>query len=60
VVQFVKDDGKIRLALKELPIFGDESVATAKLARFVTSGSYSLTGRTEVGRLSTQFLKGVI
>ena len=26
----------------------------------VTSGSYSLTGRTEVGRLSTQFLKGVI
>jgi hypothetical protein len=46
VVQFVKDDGKIRLALKELPIFGDESLATAKLARF---GSYLLTGRTEVG-----------
>ncbi len=32
VVKLVKDDGKIRLVLKELPIFGDDSEAAAKLA----------------------------
>jgi protein-disulfide isomerase len=32
VVKLVKEDGKIRLVLKELPIFGDDSVAAAKLA----------------------------
>jgi protein-disulfide isomerase len=32
VIQLVKGDGKIRLVLKELPIFGDDSVAAAKLA----------------------------
>jgi len=32
VVKLVKDDGKIRLVLKELPIFGEDSEAAAKLA----------------------------
>ena len=32
VVKLVNDDGKIRLVLKELPIFGDDSEAAAKLA----------------------------
>jgi protein-disulfide isomerase len=32
VIQLVKGDGKIRLVLKELPIFGDDSLAAAKLA----------------------------
>jgi len=32
VVKLIKDDGKIRLVLKELPILSDESVAAAKLA----------------------------
>jgi protein-disulfide isomerase len=32
VIKLVKDDGKIRLVLKELPIFGSDSVAAAKLA----------------------------
>jgi protein-disulfide isomerase len=32
VVKLVNDDGKVRLVLKELPIFGDDSVTTAKLA----------------------------
>jgi protein-disulfide isomerase len=32
VVKFVNDDGRIRLVLKELPIFGDDSVTAAKLA----------------------------
>src|SRR6478736_1950208 len=32
VVKLVNDDGKIRLVLKELPIFGDDSLAAAKLA----------------------------
>jgi hypothetical protein len=31
VVQFVKDDGKVRLALKELPIFGDEYGQACKI-----------------------------
>jgi len=32
VVKLVNSDGKVRLVLKELPIFGDESEAAAKLA----------------------------
>jgi protein-disulfide isomerase len=32
LVTLVNEDGKVRLVLKELPIFGDESVAAAKLA----------------------------
>jgi protein-disulfide isomerase len=32
VVKLVNDDGKVRLVLKELPIFGDDSVTAAKLA----------------------------
>ncbi|HEV3242564.1 MAG TPA: DsbA family protein [Methyloceanibacter sp.] len=32
VVKLVNQDGKIRLVLKELPIFGDDSEAAAKLA----------------------------
>ena len=32
VVKLVNDDGKIRLVLKELPIFGEDSEAAAKLA----------------------------
>jgi protein-disulfide isomerase len=32
VVKLTKDDGKIRLVLKELPIFGEDSEAAAKLA----------------------------
>ena len=32
VVKLVNEDGKIRLVLKELPIFGDDSEAAAKLA----------------------------
>jgi protein-disulfide isomerase len=32
VVKLVNEDGKIRLVLKELPIFGDDSLAAAKLA----------------------------
>jgi protein-disulfide isomerase len=32
VVKLVNEDGKVRLVLKELPIFGDDSVAAAKLA----------------------------
>jgi protein-disulfide isomerase len=32
VVKLVNEDGKIRLVFKELPIFGDDSVAAAKLA----------------------------
>lgn len=32
VVKLVKDDGKIRLVLKELPIFGGDSEAAARLA----------------------------
>ena len=32
VVKLVNDDGKVRLVLKELPIFGDNSEAAAKLA----------------------------
>ena len=32
VVKLINDDGKIRLVLKELPIFGDASVVAAKLA----------------------------
>jgi protein-disulfide isomerase len=32
VVKLVKDDGKVRLVLKELPIFGDDSEAAAKYA----------------------------
>jgi protein-disulfide isomerase len=32
VVKLIKDDGKIRLVLKELPILSDESAAAAKLA----------------------------
>jgi protein-disulfide isomerase len=32
VVKLVNDDGKVRLVLKELPIFGDDSVTAAKIA----------------------------
>ena len=32
VVKLVNDDGKVRLVLKELPIFGDDSMTAAKLA----------------------------
>jgi protein-disulfide isomerase len=32
VLKLVNDDGKVRLVLKELPIFGNDSVAAAKLA----------------------------
>jgi protein-disulfide isomerase len=32
VVKLIKDDGKVRLVLKELPILSDDSVAAAKLA----------------------------
>ena len=32
VVKLVNDDGKVRLVLKEMPIFGDDSVAAARLA----------------------------
>jgi protein-disulfide isomerase len=32
LVKLIKDDGKIRLVLKELPILSDESAAAAKLA----------------------------
>jgi len=32
VAKLVGEDGKVRLVLKELPIFGDDSVAAAKLA----------------------------
>jgi protein-disulfide isomerase len=32
VIKLVNDDGKIRLVLKELPIFGEDSEAAAKLA----------------------------
>ena len=32
VVKLVNDDGKVRLVLKELPIFGEDSEAAAKLA----------------------------
>jgi protein-disulfide isomerase len=32
VVKLVNEDGKVRLVLKELPIFGDDSVAAATLA----------------------------
>jgi protein-disulfide isomerase len=32
VLKLVNDDGKLRLVLKELPIFGDDSLAAAKLA----------------------------
>jgi protein-disulfide isomerase len=32
VVKLVNEDGKVRLVLKELPIFGDDSEAAAKLA----------------------------
>ena len=32
VVKLIKDDGKVRLVLKELPILSDESAAAAKLA----------------------------
>jgi protein-disulfide isomerase len=32
VLKAVNDDGKVRLVLKELPIFGDDSEAAAKLA----------------------------
>jgi protein-disulfide isomerase len=32
VLKLVADDGKVRLVLKELPIFGDDSRAAAKLA----------------------------
>jgi len=32
VLKVIKNDGKVRLVLKELPIFGDDSVAAAKLA----------------------------
>ena len=32
VVKLINEDGKVRLVLKELPIFGDDSEAAAKLA----------------------------